>query len=358
MKIGTAFCDYDNYHAFSILDNMENISKYHYFDKPAWRKGVEWDRKRSNKIHFFSLKPWLDIYNSDYVIFWGVFSPFPLFFIYFIFSVLCRKKTIICSEGFKNKKNELIKRFLSNVVRRLDQSLIYILCIGNNSNKDYFSIGFESANYLKFGFFEKYEQSSNTIDINDKYNNINNRPLKILFVGQLVQRKGILDVIKNFDSLDRKVVVDIAGNGDLKQSIASLAEEIRSNVEIVMHGHCTHEELSVLYRSADVFLLPSFYEGWGVVVNQAIHYQLPIILSSKVRSGRAFLFENNGCIFNDFDEVNHFIENIDEHELLTMANKSYQLSKLWNVDFAASRLVEFLNTGTTFSDGPLSSYKV
>lgn len=358
MKIGTAFCDYDNYHAFSILDNIENISKYHYFDKPEWRKGIEWDRRRSHKIRFFSFKPWLDIYKSDYVVFWGIFSPFPLFFLYFIFSVLCRKKTIICSEGFKNKKSNLVKCFFMSVVRRLDQNLIYILCIGNDSNKDYFSIGFESANYLKFGFFERYEKLNNKIDIIDKYKDINNRPLRLLFVGQLVKRKGILDVIKKFEYLDRKVIVDIAGSGSLERSIASFAEKASSNIEIVMHGHCSHEELSVLYSSADVFLLPSFYEGWGVVVNQAIHYQLPIILSSKVRSGRAFLFKNNGCVFNDFDEVNHFIENVDEHDLLAMANESNQLSELWNIDFAASRLVEFLNTGTTFSDGPLSNYKV
>ncbi|MDN2479997.1 glycosyltransferase family 4 protein [Vibrio agarivorans] len=357
MKVGTAFCDYENYHAFSVLKGLDNIKKYHFLDTPPWRKGKNWESGESQKLRFFSISALKQIIKSDYVIFWGVFSPFPAMILYFILSAVAGKDVIICSEGFKNKKRGLSKRLISIFMLFVKQNNMSVLCIGKDANADYKSIGFTNVSYYKFGFFEEYNNTEH-IDIAHKYSDLDIRPLRLLFVGQLIERKGILEFLTKLKDVERSIIIDVAGDGKLRGDINSLLSSLPSNVSVVLHGHCDTDKLSCLYSSADVFLLPSKYEGWGVVVNQAIHYKLPLLLASNVRSGEGFLFDNNGAVFIDYSQALSFISSIDAGLISKMANHSGALSAVWNINVARTRLSEFINNGSTYDSGPLSDYSV
>ncbi|PHJ40209.1 glycosyltransferase family 4 protein [Vibrio sp. PID17_43] len=355
MKVGTAFCDYENYHAFSVLEGLENLKKYHFLEAPSWRKGKNWELNESKKLGFFSVKALRRVLKSDYVIFWGIFNPFPTMLFYFIFAVIFRKEVFICSEGFKSEKKGLGKKLISFLMAFAKQEKISVLCIGNGANSDYKSIGFNNVNFYKFGFFEEYN-SVGHITISDKYSNLENRTLRILYVGQLIDRKGILDFVTKLDDVKRDLIIDIAGDGELMGGIRAAKSFLPPNVKVNLHGYCCVEKLHDLYSSADIFLLPSKYEGWGVVINQAIHYKLPLLLAANVRSGEGFLFDNNGAIFNGYSQALNFISSIDEESIIRMANYSCELSKIWNVEVARTRLRCFINNGMIYDSGPLAIY--
>ena len=78
------------------------------------------------------------------------------------------------------------------------------------------------------------------------------------------------------------------------------------------------EELPRFFSQADVFVLPSRYDGWGVVVNQAAAAGLPVICSDHVGAGYDLVESGrNGMVFPIGDEaaleqaMRHFVEEPD-----------------------------------------------
>lgn len=108
-----------------------------------------------------------------------------------------------------------------------------------------------------------------------------------LFCGQMIRRKGLYDLIKAFTVLagrHPRVRLLLAGReAELPSLLASLPMPVRERV--VYAGFQPPEELPRHFARADVFVLPSLYDGWGVVVNQAIGAGLPVICSDAVGAG-------------------------------------------------------------------------
>lgn len=103
----------------------------------------------------------------------------------------------------------------------------------------------------------------------------------VLFVGRLAEKKGVSYLIKAMEHIDALLV--IAGDGPLKQSLMEQAKDQRDKIRFI--GAKTHDELRVMYASADVFAAPFITakdgdkEGLSVVVLEALASGLPIVAS-------------------------------------------------------------------------------
>jgi glycosyltransferase involved in cell wall biosynthesis len=102
--------------------------------------------------------------------------------------------------------------------------------------------------------------------------------VRFLFVGQLIERKGMHELLAAFSHLSSGELW-IAGDGRLRPNV-ELAARHNSNVRPL--GHLSWDELQIAYRSVDVLVLPSRYEVWGLVVNEALEHGLPVIVSDQV----------------------------------------------------------------------------
>lgn len=106
-------------------------------------------------------------------------------------------------------------------------------------------------------------------------------PFKILFVGPLEPRKNVQAILHAVSQLqqetDLEVEFHIAGDGPEEDRLARLASDLGVNRETVFHGYCTDEELVPLYQSADAFVFPSFKEGFGMVMIEAMACGTPVI---------------------------------------------------------------------------------
>lgn len=356
MKKITAFCDYDNYHAFSILEGLTNVKSYHFYKTPIHRVGKVWSVKRSEKIKVLKFNYLNSIVKSDCVIFWGVFSPFYLYFPLFLFSVLIKKNVILISEGFKKEKPLIIRTILFGAISKLNLGKVSVFCVGKGANDDYRKIGFESARFYKFGFFENYNQDDLCHILERKKHADFSKKVELLFVGQLIERKGILELL-TFLSNSRykdKFHINVAGDGELRKYISS-SNKLDHNC-FTLYGHCDKDKLSKLYAQSDLFVLPSIYEGWGVVVNQALAYGLPVLLSEGVRSGEGFLLDGNGFSFSSIEDLFEKLSTLRNEDVIAMANRSIELAKEWGVDEARKRLLDFILKGKVKNSGPVSYY--
>lgn len=72
-------------------------------------------------------------------------------------------------------------------------------------------------------------------------------------------------------------ILHVVGDGELRSSLVSLAESLNLKDCVVFHGRVSDEQLDILYKSADVFVLPSEKEGFGIVYLEAWKAGLPVV---------------------------------------------------------------------------------
>jgi glycosyltransferase involved in cell wall biosynthesis len=104
------------------------------------------------------------------------------------------------------------------------------------------------------------------------------QPFRYLFVGRLIERKGIDVLLEAFRDVEGGELW-IAGDGPLADLVESTARE---DDRVRPLGHADATELDELYRRADVLVLPSHYDVWGLVVNEAQAHGLPVIATDQV----------------------------------------------------------------------------
>ncbi len=139
------------------------------------------------------------------------------------------------------------------------------------------------------------------------------RPLTFFFCGQMIRRKGVDLLLTAFDRLVTKGIdarlLMVGREADLPQFLAGVSPQARSRISY--EGFQPPEALPQYFARADVFVLPSQHDGWGVVVNQAIGAGLPVICSDAVGAGLDLVEENvNGLHFaaGEVDELERALE--------------------------------------------------
>jgi glycosyltransferase involved in cell wall biosynthesis len=113
-----------------------------------------------------------------------------------------------------------------------------------------------------------------------------------LTVAYLEDRKGIDNLITAFIALNKvNTQLIIAGDGEARGKLQAMAS---GNENIVFTGHIDGAVKQDLYEAADIFVLPSHFETWGLVVNEAMHYGMPVIITDTM--GATDLIHGNGII--------------------------------------------------------------
>ncbi len=110
---------------------------------------------------------------------------------------------------------------------------------------------------------------------------------RFLFAGQMIERKGVDVLLAAFADLIGKGVgaeLHLVGReGDLPVWLGQLSQEARNYVHY--HGFEQPSALPARFAAADVFVLPSRHDGWGVVINQALGSGMPVIASTAAGAG-------------------------------------------------------------------------
>lgn len=134
----------------------------------------------------------------------------------------------------------------------------------------------------------------------------------VLAVGQFIYRKGFDILIEACRYLNKEVGVFIVGGEPTKEYL-----ELKSkyNLEnMYFENFKSKERLAEYYKAADVFVLPSREDTWGLVINEAMAYGLPIITTNRCIAGMEL-------IKNDFG--GYIVKSNCVDSLVTCINKLY-----------------------------------
>jgi glycosyltransferase involved in cell wall biosynthesis len=149
------------------------------------------------------------------------------------------------------------------------------------------------------------------IDLNKKPKN---KIKKILFVGAIKERKGILQAIEALkyyrDYFSDNFIYEIFGDYDLNdnyyQSLLKKIKEYNLENKIFFRGKIAHRDLENYYFNADLFLMPSInvnnnFEGFGLVFLEANTKGTPCIGSKNCGAQEAILDRKTGYIVDPFN---------------------------------------------------------
>lgn len=161
--------------------------------------------------------------------------------------------------------------------------------------------------------------------------------IRVLFVGRLSPEKRVDLLIEAFRGLQtlnhEKWSLTIVGDGPLE---AALQQQAAGDSRIRFTGSVEHHLLDTFYLDADVLVLPSDYDAWGVVVNEALGFGLWVIVSESVGALEAVRDAAGGSSFRAGDARELSKRLIDvAHHLERKPRPTYDASSAMWTDLTA-----------------------
>lgn len=134
---------------------------------------------------------------------------------------------------------------------------------------------------------------------------------KILYVGSLIERKGVDLLLKALSEVKEDFELYLVGDGDEKEHLIELMQGLKPNSRVHFLGHLDRERLLEYYAQCDLFVLPTREDCFALVILEAMCSKLPVICS-KYADGAYNLIEDgkNGFVVDPYDQ-GEFAQKLD-----------------------------------------------
>jgi len=338
------------------LPFFEEISKFHnlevlFFQDPE-AAGRKWARNVPEKYTF--KHQYLKSFNMNFLGKQIIFTPglykkllfedysviigtddFPSIFTLlfsFVISKLKRKKYGIWTAMYPKQhvisKKKLINSIYKKVLQLYRPPLFYfsdfILCYTQNA-----VIEIGSINKNVFQLVQAYPEE---LIQHSGFNRFQNKKVKnILYVGALESRKNVDFLINSFrKTAFKNWHLILLGDGPHRKTLEQLAKD---DNRIFFMGYQTGYEKYQFFQDADVLVLVSDKDSWGLVVNEAMMFGLPVIISENVEAKE--MVNGNGIVIHHNSEkqlIQAFHQILDcPEKQKTMGNKSLKIIENYSI---------------------------
>jgi len=159
----------------------------------------------------------------------------------------------------------------------------------------------------------------------------------LVFCGRLHHRKGIYTLLKIVQEMKKArpdIKLAIIGDGPEKHDLRAEAARRKLSGHIKFFGYTDDNHKYSLLKSSRVFLLPSFEEGWGIVIAESLACRTPVVVSSIPeikRIWRQHVIWANQLNADSFVKgVEAMLSNHDKHRRL--AKKGYEYIQQFDWD--------------------------
>ena len=140
----------------------------------------------------------------------------------------------------------------------------------------------------------------------------------VLYAGRITLQKGpeyFLNAAKKVLDFDQNVLFVMAGSGDMEYQMMNTAANLGISDKVLFTGFLRGEELTSIFKLADVFVMPSVSEPFGIAALESIINGTPVIISKQ--SGVSEIVQNALKVdFWDTDEMANKILSVVSHNAL------------------------------------------
>ncbi|HZE73101.1 MAG TPA: glycosyltransferase family 4 protein [Pyrinomonadaceae bacterium] len=172
-----------------------------------------------------------------------------------------------------------------------------VLSISRLAEDFYRSLKVPEEKIYAFGYFRHNGRA-----INSPSPSKDNNRIEIIYIGQLVRRKGIdilLEALRPLFAQHRNLFLTIVGTGEMQTALQAQVEALGLDGRVLFEGAINSDSVPARLAGADLLVLPSRWDGWGLVVNEAFSAGVPVVVSD--RCGAADLVRQgiNGYVFRN-----------------------------------------------------------
>jgi len=176
----------------------------------------------------------------------------------------------------------------------------------------------------------------------------------IAFVGRLVKHKGILELLKVYKQITMKTDAKlmIVGSGPLEEQVNQMKKHIEKEnrkARITFSKRVALSELMCLLNNADIMVIPSHYEPFGIIALEAMSLKKAVLATCFGGTSEIITDKVDGFLVNPWNSkqfksrLEELISNRSEREQL--GNEAYQTVKdKYDVTVVAPRFVSFLDS--------------
>jgi glycosyltransferase involved in cell wall biosynthesis len=254
-----------------------------------------------------------------------------------------RKKIIIFDDS---KHSHYNRNFLVNFIKIYLIKLAYgILVPSEDYDSEYAKWNIAKTN-LYYGL--------NCIDndyFHSKRKEFFSNSKNIVCVGRLVKIKNLealLNSWKSVEQLDAEYQLIIIGDGPENENLLDLKNKL-GLARVKFLGNQNRRVIAKILAHSDAFILPSFLEGWALVVNEAMSACLPVLLSNRINAGHTLLLDGvNGYSFDPYqpEQITEAILNyirLSEAEKIKMAKSAYFSVEKYNYAYLGNQLFKAIH---------------
>lgn len=206
------------------------------------------------------------------------------------------------------KKKEKVKRFL----RECDA----IIVLGKEWKK----------RILEIEPLSKVIVINNTVKIPNEKSQYNNKKFNVLFLGVLIKRKGVYELIQAINELNKKINLDnvkffIAGNGIEEETLKLETKKNKIDKYIDFMGWINEEKKKELLKKSQLLVLPSYNEGLPMAILEAISYGIPVVATNVGDVSEAVENGKNGYLI-EIGNVKQLTETM--HKMIKTSKEEWE----------------------------------
>jgi glycosyltransferase involved in cell wall biosynthesis len=210
----------------------------------------------------------------EHIEYWGML---------FVCIFLGRKRAVFCDSTTKDRqRNFLFKEFAKGLFfRHCDgffcygaRSKAYLMSYGVDEKRIHFR--YQAAalprDYDRAKILSTYRAHPSRDAASPTY----------LYVGRLSSEKGLNDLLDAFKSVHQKLpaaILNLVGAGSLKGKLIERVKELGLESSVIFMGPMGMDAIGKLFVQSTALVLPSHSEPWGLVVNEALSYGCPVVVS-------------------------------------------------------------------------------
>ena len=178
-------------------------------------------------------------------------------------------------------------------------------------------------------------------------------PLRVVFVGNVIPRKGLHTLLHALAQATSRPVLDVIGSLEADPACATamrgLAQRLALQDRVTFHGKLHDEALAGLLANAHLLVVPSSYEGFGIVYLEGMSFGLPAIGTTAGAAPEIIAEGRNGFLTRPGDErtLAHRLDALHEdrallNRLSLAALERYAQQPTWQQ--TAAGIHQFLHT--------------
>ncbi|NHC35709.1 glycosyltransferase family 4 protein [Scytonema millei] len=292
-------------------------------------------------FHLLRLRPHA-IFSSSF----GIWTILAL-----LLKPLCWWRVIIAYEGSSpgvDYRNSALRLLIRRLMVKLADA-----CITNSHAGKAYLVDILNAKDSRV-FVQPYEiPDTKTLAIQENIELDNSqlqRPV-FLFVGHIIPRKGLQILLEACKILHqqgyREYTLQVVGNGSQQEELEKFAQEYHLTDCIQWVGRVDYNLISAYFRNADVFVLPTLEDTWGVVVLEAMLLGKPVLCSTGAGTSELIVNGENGYVFDPnqpeklAELMRQFIDRPTAIE--NMGKKSQQIMSQYTPEAASKCLAQVTN---------------